>query len=78
MSPNQNPEQIARAAIDAQLAASGWVVRAKDTLNFHAGAGQAVREYTTDTGPADYAEEIIENIEAGLANLRTVAASLAR
>lgn len=54
MVPNQNPEQIARDAIDAQLAAAGWVVQAKDAINFHAGEGQAVREYTTDTGPADY------------------------
>jgi type I restriction enzyme R subunit len=54
MSPNQNPEQIARDAIDAQLRASGWAVQAKDAINFSAGEGQAVREYTTDTGPADY------------------------
>jgi len=53
-SPNQNPEQIARDAIDAQLAAAGWAVQAKDAIDFHAGEGQAVREYTTDTGPADY------------------------
>ena len=51
---NQNPEQIARDAIDAQLLAAGWVIQTKDALNFHAGQGQAVREYTTDTGPADY------------------------
>ncbi|TAG28417.1 MAG: DEAD/DEAH box helicase [Verrucomicrobia bacterium] len=54
MSPNQNPEQIARAAIDAQLRASGWAVQPKDAINFHEAEGQAVREYTTDTGPADY------------------------
>ncbi len=54
MSPNQNPEQIARDAIDAQLRASGWAVQAKDAINFHEAEGQAVREYTTDTGPADY------------------------
>jgi type I restriction enzyme R subunit len=53
-SPNQNPEQIARDAIDAQLRAAGWVIQSKDAINFHAGEGQAVREYTTDTGPADY------------------------
>ncbi|MCC6415834.1 MAG: restriction endonuclease subunit R, partial [Opitutaceae bacterium] len=53
-SPNQNPEQIARDAIDAQLRASGWAVQSKDQWNHHAGQGQAVREYTTDTGPADY------------------------
>jgi type I restriction enzyme R subunit len=53
-SPNQNPEQIARDAIDAQLRAAGWAIQAKDAIDFHAGEGQAVREYTTDTGPADY------------------------
>lgn len=26
----------------------------KNTLDFNAGGGQAIREYTTDTGPADY------------------------
>ncbi|MGF1656696.1 MAG: DEAD/DEAH box helicase family protein, partial [Verrucomicrobiales bacterium] len=52
--PNQNPEQVARDAIDAQLATSGWVVQNKDAVNFSQGEGQAVREYTTDTGPADY------------------------
>ncbi|MDQ8186689.1 DEAD/DEAH box helicase family protein [Pelagicoccus sp. SDUM812002] len=53
-SPNQNPEQVARDAIYAQLAASGWVVQDKTTIDFNAGQGQAVREYTTDIGPADY------------------------
>jgi len=53
-SPNQTPEQIARDAIDAQLRAAGWVIQSKDAINFHEGQGQAVREYTTDTGPADY------------------------
>lgn len=54
MSANQNPEQIARDTIDEQLKASGWDVQAKTAINFHVGQGQAVREYTTDTGPADY------------------------
>ncbi len=54
MPPNQNPEQIARDAIDAQLRAAGWAVQDKDAIDFHAGEGQAVREYTTDSGPADY------------------------
>ncbi len=52
--PNQNPEQIARDSIDALLRASGWVIQDKSAINFHAGQGQAVREYTTDSGPADY------------------------
>lgn len=54
--PNQNPEQIARDAIDAQLRASGWAVQNKDAIDFSEGEGQAVREYTTDSGPADYVQ----------------------
>lgn len=53
--PNQTPEQIARDAIDAQLRASGWAVQDKNAINFHEGQGQAIREYLTDSGPADYA-----------------------
>ena len=52
--PNQNPEQVARDLIDAQLRAAGWVVQDKNSINFHEGEGQAIREYHTDTGPADY------------------------
>ena len=51
---NQNPEQIARDRIDDQLRAAGWVVQDKGAIQLHQGIGQAVREYTTDSGPADY------------------------
>lgn len=51
---NQNPEQVARDAIDAQLRAAGWSVQSKNDIDFSVGAGQAVREYVTDSGPADY------------------------
>jgi len=51
---NQNPEQIARDAIDAQLRVCGWDVQSKHAISFNAGVGQAVREYVTDSGPADY------------------------
>jgi type I restriction enzyme R subunit len=54
MPPNQNPEQVARDAIDAQLRDAGWAVQSRDAIDFHAGAGQSIREYLTDTGPADY------------------------
>jgi type I restriction enzyme, R subunit len=54
MPPNQNPEQLARDNIDALLRQSGWVIQNKNQLNLNAGIGQAVREYQTDTGPADY------------------------
>jgi len=52
--PNQNPEQVARNTIDAQLRASGWAIQGKNEINFNECQGQAIREYTTDTGPADY------------------------
>ena len=51
---NQNPEQIARDKIDKLLQASGWVVQNSKQIDFSAGQGQAVREYQTDVGPADY------------------------
>ncbi len=54
MTPNQNPEQIARDKIDAMLVQAGWAIQKVDTFNHKAGQGQAVREYPTDTGPADY------------------------
>lgn len=51
---NQNPEQKARGNIDKLIIASGWVIQDKDKINLSAGSGVAVREYLTDTGPADY------------------------
>ncbi len=51
---NQNPEQVARDKIDRQLAEAGWVVQDKRSIDLNKGVGQAVREYTTDVGPADY------------------------
>ncbi|MGX1004040.1 superfamily II DNA or RNA helicase/integrase [Roseovarius sp. MBR-38] len=51
---NQNPEQIARDQIDRRLEAAGWQVQDKASLNPNAALGVAVREYPTDTGPADY------------------------
>ena len=54
MTPNQNPEQAARDRIDVMLLESGWVVQDKKKIDFNAGTGIAVREYPTDTGPADY------------------------
>jgi type I restriction enzyme, R subunit len=51
---NQNPEQVARDKIHAQLRAAGWIVQDKASVDLHAGQGQAVREYPTDTGPTNY------------------------
>ncbi len=55
MVPNQNPEQIARDSIDDLHKASDWSVQDKKKIDLNDGLGQAVREYPTDTGPADYA-----------------------
>lgn len=48
------PEQRARRNIDRQLVAAGWRVQSKDGINLAAGPGIAVREFSTDNGPADY------------------------
>ncbi|MDD2721359.1 MAG: type I restriction-modification enzyme R subunit C-terminal domain-containing protein [Gallionella sp.] len=54
MTENQNPEQKARDKIDALLRQAGWVVQSAKKIDLNAGLGQAVREYQTDVGPADY------------------------
>ncbi|MDD5267387.1 MAG: type I restriction-modification enzyme R subunit C-terminal domain-containing protein [Methylococcales bacterium] len=54
MTLNQNPEQKARDNIDKLLLQAGWVIQNKNRINLDQGAGQAVREYQTDAGPADY------------------------
>ena len=63
--PNQTPEQVARDAIDAQLRASGWAVQNKDAIDLSEDEGQAVREYTTDSGPADYVQ-FVDDKPAGV------------
>jgi len=54
MPANQNSEQIARDKVDEMLNACGWLVQSKETINFNAGPGVAIREYQTDIGAADY------------------------
>lgn len=48
------PEQEARQQIDAQLAASGWIVQTWKGMNLGAGRGLAVTEFPGANGPADY------------------------
>lgn len=48
------PEAKAREKIDEKLTQAGWVVQDLKQLNLGAAVGVAVREYPTDTGPADY------------------------
>ena len=49
-------EQRARALIDGQLVASGWVVQDRQNMNLFAGPGVAVREsiMAAGHGRADY------------------------
>ena len=48
------PEAKARLLIDQKLEQAGWVIQDKKQVNLGAGLGVDVREYATDTGPADY------------------------
>ncbi|MDD2746615.1 MAG: type I restriction-modification enzyme R subunit C-terminal domain-containing protein [Acidithiobacillus ferrooxidans] len=48
------PETKARQQIDQKLEQAGWAIQDVKQLNLAAGMGVAVREYPTDTGPADY------------------------
>ena len=48
------PEAKARERIDRKLELAGWVVQDIKQVNLSAAHGVAVREYATDSGPADY------------------------
>jgi type I restriction enzyme, R subunit len=48
------PEARARQRIDQKLEQAGWIVQDLKQYDPSAGRGLAVREYPTDTGPADY------------------------
>ena len=48
------PEAKARQQIDQKLELAGWTIQDMKQLNLGAAQGVAVREYPTDTGPADY------------------------
>ncbi|MDO5102079.1 MAG: type I restriction-modification enzyme R subunit C-terminal domain-containing protein [Lautropia sp.] len=48
------PEGKARQSIDQKLEEAGWVVQDRTQMNPSAGRGVAIREYPTDSGPADY------------------------
>lgn len=54
LEPDLNPEQTARREIDKKLLNAGWIIQNYKQINFSAGSGIAVREYPTETGPADY------------------------
>ena len=44
---NQNPVLLARDKIDADLILCGWVIQNKNTINFKAANGFAIREFQT-------------------------------
>jgi type I site-specific restriction endonuclease len=48
-------EDHLRAQIDASLAAAGWIVQSRDPMDLGAGLGVVVREFSTGSGPPDYA-----------------------
>jgi len=48
------PEARARQLIDQKLEQAGWLVQDMKQFNLGANPGVAVREFPTDTGPADY------------------------
>lgn len=48
------PETQARLSIDEQLKLAGWKVQTWPAANLGEGLGVAIREYPTDSGPANY------------------------
>jgi type I restriction enzyme R subunit len=48
-------EDHLRTQIDASLAAAGWIVQSPAEMDLGAGLGVAVREFSTASGPVDYA-----------------------
>ena len=48
------PETKARLSIDEQLKLAGWTVQTWPNANLGESLGVVIREYPTDTGPADY------------------------
>ena len=54
MSYPVEPERQARGNIDQMLKQAGWEVQDHDEINLGASKGVAVREFSTDDGPADY------------------------
>ena len=54
--PGQNPEQVTRQTIDANLRAAGWLIQDRADANLHAARGVAIREFKLEHGHgfADY------------------------
>lgn len=58
---NLTPEQQARKKIDQRLNQAGWAIQNKDSINLNAANGIAIREYHTNSGPADYISFVNKN-----------------
>ena len=56
-----SPEEQARLKIDEKLIQAGWVIQDMKQINLGAAIGVAVREYPTDSGPADYVLFVYRN-----------------
>src|SRR3990170_9089831 len=52
MAPNEASTRS--TLIDPLLEATGWIVQDRGGMNLYAGQGIAVREFPTESGPADY------------------------
>ena len=52
MAPNEASTRS--TLIDPLLEATGWIVQDRWGMNLYAGQGIAVREFPTESGPADY------------------------
>jgi type I restriction enzyme R subunit len=52
--PNKNPEQLSRDQIDQQSFTNGWLIQYFKQKNIAVALGVVIREYPTDTGPADW------------------------
>ncbi|UYA61109.1 Type I restriction-modification system, restriction subunit R [Pectobacterium sp. F1-1] len=48
------PEAKARQIIDSRLEQAGWIIQDMKQVNLSAGLGVVIREFPTDSGPADY------------------------
>lgn len=69
------PKQHARELIDVQLTTAGWLIQDANKVNLSAGIGVAVREFPTQSGPADYAL-FVDKKMAGIVEANRVGTSL--
>ncbi|UUE34913.1 DEAD/DEAH box helicase family protein [Pectobacterium aroidearum] len=56
------PEAKARQIIDSRLEQAGWIIQDMKQFSLSAGLGVVIREFPTDSGPADYVLFINRNM----------------